>query len=120
MSVRCYTWRAAPEIATEYLDVLRRFDSNDELRLWAEGYVLGHAGRLRWDVEFLTANYQFASCLNVGGAPFLFEYLIAKSRPGLTLESLDLDISRFPRAGEILGTRLVQMDIEQKYERDVT
>jgi SAM-dependent methyltransferase len=83
------------------------------MRLWAEGYVQGHAGRLQWDVDFLITNYSFVSCLNVGGAPFLFEYLISRSRPDVRLVSLDLNPLRFPRAAEILGTEVVEMDIEQ-------
>jgi hypothetical protein len=83
------------------------------MRLWAEDYVHGHAGRLRWDVDYLTANFRFESCLNVGGAPYLFEYLLKKSNPNVALATLDLDIARFPRAGKVLGTKIVQMDVEQ-------
>jgi hypothetical protein len=113
MSIRCYTWRAAPEVAAEYLRVVRQFGSNDQMGLWAEDYVHGHAGRLLWDVDYLTANFRFTSCLNVGGAPYLFEYLLKKSNQDLGLATLDLDIARFPRAGEVLGTKVIQMDVEQ-------
>jgi hypothetical protein len=90
------------------------------MRLWGEGYVHGHAGRLLWDVEFLTKNYRFSNCLNVGGAPFLFEYLIRKSQPELKLVSLDLAPHRFPFVSEILGAEIVKMDIEQASASNIT
>ena len=109
---RCHTWQADASLATDYLEVVRQFGSNEEMRLWAEGYVHGHAGRLQWDVDFLTAHYRFASCVNVGGAPFLFEYLLEKTRADLKLVSLDLNPARFPQAPKILGTEVIEMDIE--------
>src|ERR1051325_6592279 len=116
MRIPCYTWQADPVGAAEYLKVIRQFGSNDEMRLWAEDYVHGHAGRLRWDVEFLAANYPFASCVNVGGAPFLFEYLMLKSRQDLRLLSLDLNITRFPKVPDVLGMTVVEANIEQNEE----
>jgi len=83
------------------------------MQLWGEGYVHGHAGRLLWDVDFLSKNYRFDNCLNVGGAPFLFEYLIRKSQPELKLVSLDLAPYRFPLVSKILRTEIIQLDIEQ-------
>lgn len=114
MSVRCYTWHTEPEIAAEYLSILSKFGGDDEMRLWAEGYVDYHAGRLKWDVDFLTRHYRFVKCLNIGGAPYLFEYLMSRSRPEMTLATVDLEPSRFPRAGDILRTSLIKADIEQE------
>lgn len=113
MRSQCHTWHAAPAIATEYLEVVRQFAMNEQMHLWAEGYVHGHAGRLLWDVEFLLSHYRFTSCLNVGGAPFLFEYLIAKYKKDVSVVTLDIDVTRFPRASEVLGTKMVQVDIER-------
>src|SRR3954471_14726064 len=113
MRPQCCTWQAAPEVANKYLEIIRLFGANDEMSRWAEGYVQGHAGRLRWDVEFLTKNYCFETCLNIGGAPFLFEYLMSSLRPGLQLTSLDLDVRRFPKAAEILNIQIIETDIEQ-------
>lgn len=120
MRVQCHTWQSASRLAAEYVEIVRAFGSNNEMRDWAEGYVHGHAGRLQWDVDFLVSNYSFSSCLNVGGAPFLFEYLISKSRPELRLTSLDLDPLRFPAASRILGTEVVQMDIERTNTAAIT
>ena len=38
---------------------------------------------------------------------------MARIRPDVALVTLDLDVSRFPRAGEILGTKVMQVDIER-------
>ena len=56
---------------------------------------------------------RFASCVNVGGAPYLFEYLLRKARPKLRLTTIDLDTSRFPRAAEVLASLIVQADVER-------
>src|SRR5438477_2801872 len=111
--LKCHTWQPAPAIATDYLKILRQFGCSEEMQLWGEGYIHGHAGRLLWDVDFLSKNYRFDNCLNVGGAPFLFEYLIRKSQPELKLVSLDLAPNRFPLVSKILRTDIIQLDIEQ-------
>jgi hypothetical protein len=61
MRASCFIWHPAPKIAAEYLRILHQFGSNDEMRLWAEAYVDHHAGRLCWDAEFLTTNYDFVN-----------------------------------------------------------
>ena len=75
-AVPSHTWQDAPAVVADYLKLVSRFGMEETLRTWAEEYVRYHAGRCLWDAEFLTSNYQFINCINVGGAPFIFEYLI--------------------------------------------
>jgi SAM-dependent methyltransferase len=113
MVVRCHVWKPAPEVASAYLGLVNQFGADPAMQSWAEGYVRHHAGRCLWDATFLSGHYQFASCLNVGGAPFLFEHLLMRSRPDLKLVSLDLDATRFPSAAKILGLKIVEMNVEE-------
>lgn len=111
-AVPCHTWQDAPAVAADYLKLVSRFGMEESLRSWAEEYVRYHAGRCLWDAEFLTSNYQFDNCLNVGGAPFIFEYLIKTKRHDIDLTSADLNPSRFPRVADTLGINVIACDVE--------
>jgi hypothetical protein len=101
-----------PELVEEYLPLLRRMGCEADILAWAEGYVRLHAGRIASDVDYLTARHRIRRCLNVGGAPFLFEYLLRKHLPYVELVSLDLDPERFPDAPSLLGIEILAIDIE--------
>jgi len=58
MIARCDIWHPAPAVAHAYLPLLHNFGANDDMLSWATDYVNYHAGRLQWDVEFLTGTYQ--------------------------------------------------------------
>jgi SAM-dependent methyltransferase len=111
--IRGATWSAAPAATAEYLGLLPRFGADPAIGAWAETYARGHTGRLLWDVDFLVKNFRFSSCLNIGAAPFIFEYLLRKQRPDIRLRSVDLDVGRFPHAADILGLDIAQMDFER-------
>jgi hypothetical protein len=111
-AVPSHTWQDAPAVVADYLKLVSRFGMEETLRTWAEEYVRHHAGRCLWDAEFLTSNYQFINCINVGGAPFIFEYLIKQKLQHLDLLSLDIDPSRFPHVEDTLGITVVNIDIE--------
>jgi SAM-dependent methyltransferase len=109
--IQCALWSAAP--SDEYIGLLRRFGADPALHAWAEAYARGHIGRLLWDVDFLIRNFRFATCLNIGAAPFIFEHLMKKRRPDVALRSLDLDCGRFPDAAAVLGLDIASLDIER-------
>ncbi len=111
-AVPCYSWRDAPAVTADYLKVVSQFGMEDGLRSWAEEYVRYHAGRCLWDVEFLTSNYQFVNCLNVGGAPFIFEYILKNKLHDINLVSVDIDPARFPILEDILGIKVINANIE--------
>lgn len=110
-AVPCYSWRDAPAVTADYLKVVSQFGMEDGLRSWAEEYVRYHAGRCLWDVEFLTSNYQFVNCLNVGGAPFIFEYILKNKLHDINLVSVDIDPARFPILEDILGIKVINANI---------
>jgi hypothetical protein len=110
---RCHCWHPAPKIAEQYIALISRFGANDNMNAWATDYVRHHAGRLRWDVDFLTENFKFSTCLNIGGAPYLFEHLLTEACRDVRITSIDLDVSRFPFASDVLCIKIVQADIEK-------
>ena len=110
---RCLHWVDAPDVARSYAGVVSEFGSPEPMQRWACDYARQHSGRVTADVDFLLRNYQFRNCLNIGGAPFLFEYLLKRARPEMEVVSADLDPQRFPGVGRALGIRVVRLDIEQ-------
>lgn len=113
MIARCPAWAKSPEFAKDYLKLLDRFGCEPALREWAGNYARMHSGRCRWDAEFLTSRYDVSECLNIGGAPFLFEYFLKQIVPEARIVTLDLEPSRFPNIQQLLGIRIEPVDIEQ-------
>jgi hypothetical protein len=112
MSIKCAVWSDASEVTADCSKIIPELCSNEDLKNWAQEYVRKQAGRCSWDVDFLVKNYKFSSCLNVGGAPFIFEYLLKKARPDLAMVSLDLDPERFPEAERVLNVKIAPINIE--------
>jgi hypothetical protein len=111
-AVPSYAWHDAPTVSADYLELVSQFDMDEGLRFWAREYVRYHTGRCLWDVEFLTSNYQFSNCLNIGGAPYIFEYLLKGRLHEIDLVSIDINPSRFPSAHEVLGIEVINANIE--------
>jgi hypothetical protein len=111
-AVPCYSWQDAPAVTAGYLKLVSQFGMEEGLRSWAEEYARYHAGRCLWDVEFLTSNYNFVNCLNVGGAPFIFEYILKNKLRDINLVSVDINPERFPVLGDILGIKVINANIE--------
>lgn len=105
-------WRPATGLAAEFVQLLPSFEADKGLADWAADYAHGHAGRCQWDARFLTTHYPSQRYLNIGGAPFLFEFALRRENPAADITSIDLDPSRFPGAEEALGIRIVGADIE--------
>jgi SAM-dependent methyltransferase len=112
MIARCPAWAKSPAIAAEFLTLLPQFGCDATLQVWAANYARMHGGRCKWDADFLAARYDVSTCLNVGGAPFLFEFFLRRAAPGANMVTLDLEPSRFSQAQAILQTRIEPIDIE--------
>ena len=97
--------------AAAYLDVLPRLGAAG-LEPWAAAYARVHAARIAWDIDYLNRTQRPVRCLNVGGAPYLFELLMRQARPDLEITTLDLEPDRFPGVEPVLGVRLVGLDVE--------
>jgi len=111
--MKCYPWGRSPERLRDFLEVLPQFGATD-VNAWAEAYAEGQGvDRVAWDVEYLTTHYQFGTCLNIGAAPYIFEFFMRRWRPGLMLASIDLDVSRFPGVERTLGVRVHEIDVER-------
>src|SRR5258708_25861828 len=110
---KCYGWAAAPDVAADYLKLVPELGLDRELWPWAEKYARNHAGRVLWDVDFLTRNYKFSRCLNIGGAPFVFEYLMKKAHREVEVVSVDLHPNRFRHVERVLGIKVAQLDVER-------
>lgn len=113
MTPRCHVWKASPNVASEYLGLVAQLGGDPTMQRWAETYVQYHAGRCHWDATFLSKHYRFKNCLNVGGAPFVFEYFLMGAQPSTKITSVDLDPARFPNAEEALGLTVVKMNVEE-------
>lgn len=109
---KCYAWSRSRERLDEVLQVLPQL-GGDELRAWAADYAERQVDRIAWDVDYLAEHYQFGSCLNVGGSPYIFEYFLRKRRPDVRVETIDLDKERFPNVEQVLGVRVHSVDIEK-------
>lgn len=106
-------WPRSRERLREFLEVLPRL-GGESLREWAQAYAEGQGvDRIAWDVGYLSAHHAFTSCLNVGGAPYIFEYFLRKQRPDVRLETVDLDVARFPHVEQVLSLKVHAVDIEQ-------
>jgi SAM-dependent methyltransferase len=112
MSIKCATWIDASEVTADYSTIIPEFRCNEQVSSWAQEYARNQAGRCRWDADFLTKNYNFSTCLNIGGAPFVFEYFMKNARPDIAMVSLDLDAARFPEAERVLKIKIAQINIE--------
>jgi len=106
------TWRPAARLTAEFVQLLPSFEAGKGLADWAEDYARGHAGRCQWDARFLATHYPSQRYLNIGGAPFLFEFALRRENPAADITSVDLDPARFPGAGNALEIRIVGADIE--------
>lgn len=91
--------------------MLSRFGASRQLQDWAQYYAGVHAGRCVWDAQFVGRS-SVKRCLNIGGAPYLFEYALRKQFPQIELTSLDIHPERFPNAAQVLGMRIVACNIE--------
>lgn len=109
---RCYAWSRSRERLDEVLGVLPKLGSSDH-GAWAADYAERQVDRIAWDVDFLAKHYEFTSCLNVGGSPYIFEYLLGKARPNVRIETIDLDKERFPHVERVLGVRVHSIDVEK-------
>jgi hypothetical protein len=110
---KCYAWAQAKDVTADYLKLVPELGLDRKLWPWAENFARNHAGRLLWDVDFLTRNYEFSRCVNVGGAPFIFEYLMKKARPEMEVVSVDLNPDRFRHVDRVLGIKVAQLDVER-------
>ncbi len=79
---------------------------------WAKDYVLQHRQRIRWDLNYISENIRPMSLLNVGGAPFYFEYLYSQYGGDAKITALDLDPDRFPVLTKSSGAVVQNLDIE--------
>jgi SAM-dependent methyltransferase len=100
-----------PQFAAEFAAILPGFGASHDLTAWAAGYAKSHAGRCYWDAQFV-GRRAAKRCLNVGGAPYLFEFALNKQFPEIELTSMDLAPERFPDAAAVVGMRTVRANIE--------
>jgi len=104
-------YRHSPQFAAQFWALLPQFGATPELTQWAERYAKFHAGRCYWDAQFV-ARDPIRRCLNIGGAPYLFELALKKTIPKADITSVDINPERFPRAGSLIGIRRIAANIE--------
>ncbi|MFB0610868.1 class I SAM-dependent methyltransferase [Aurantiacibacter poecillastricola] len=83
---------------------------NDATGHYAASYIADHKQRCIDDARRLAREFPGARILNVGGTPYLFEYIAREL--GLDVVTVDLDPSRDPQQLADLGINVQQVDIE--------
>lgn len=81
-----------------------------------DGYIHFHKDRCIDDALRLARLYPGARILNLGGKPYLFEFIAAEL--GLQVDTVDLAPDRNPAEIEALGGNVSQVDIEDSASRE--
>ena len=84
---------------------------------WATEYIDDHCFRVADDVERVCSLVDSGDILNVGGAPYLFEFLTSKKLAGRRAVSLDLDPGRHADVIRQAGLHIRKCDIESGHDR---
>lgn len=79
---------------------------------WVRKYFHSQFERVRDDVRFVSQIPEVRSVLNVGGSPFLFEFLLRECLPDVNLFSLDLNPDRFADLIARANIYTAQLDVE--------
>ena len=98
------------------MDLVSSSISTTELRSWATAYARNSYGRVSWDVDAVMA-YHPKRVLNVGGAPFLFEFLVRRTYPEVDIVSVDIDPERFRPFIDAIGLEAVAANVEIELPR---
>lgn len=100
------------DILADYDRLIEETVSSDVLRDWAKTYAKGQFDRIRWDVDFISEQKP-SNIINMGGAPYFFEFLLKRTAPSIAITSVDLDPGRFSQFIEKLGIRAIKEDFEK-------
>jgi len=79
---------------------------------WVRKYFNSQFERVANDVRFASTLPGIRSVLNVGGSPFLFEFLLRRALPEVTIHSLDLAPDRFAELIERTSIHTAKLNVE--------
>ncbi len=95
-----------------YVELLRDTVAPGPMRDWAEAYARRAMRRVEEDVALVLARNP-KSVINVGAAPFMFEFLVRKvHNSAIDLVAIDIDPDRLGRFAGELGVALVKGNVE--------
>lgn len=101
-----------PADIREFLDHIEACENDlGSIKEWAANYARSHRRRIRQDVEAVRQR-QPNSILNIGGAPYLFEFLMQRAAPTAELVSIDLDPDRMRNLIDSLRLNVLAYNIE--------
>jgi SAM-dependent methyltransferase len=87
---------------------------------WVENYFSTQFRRIDRDAKFISELNDIQRIVNIGAAPFLFEFLIREYRPNIEIFSVDLEPERFSEIVKNLEIQPIKLDIETCSEEDFT
>jgi SAM-dependent methyltransferase len=96
-----------------FLSTVEQSIADPGLKAWAGQYARDHAARVADDVN-IALSTKPKSILNIGGAPYLFEFVARQRAPDVTITSIDLEPDRLQGLVQALAVDVVKGDIERE------
>ena len=91
--------------------ILNKFNKSEHS--WLRNYYFKQSRRIENDIQYIINLPNIKSILNIGAAPFLFEYLIKDRISNIQLYSIDHDPERFKKIIDYVNTNVIKFDIEK-------
>lgn len=95
----------------EWQQALCEHITDEKIRKWACRYAKTHYSRVKWDIDLLKS-VGGERVVNIGGAPYLFEWLFQREMPEKQLLSVDIAPKLFSKLIESFGFHVVAGDVE--------
>ncbi len=92
-------------------ELIEKTVSDETLLNWAKNYESFHLNRIEWDVNYVGNIKNCDRILNIGGAPYIFEFKIRHDENS-TVITLDLDPDRFSVLIDSLNIDVRKFNIE--------
>ena len=83
---------------------------------WARNYIRFHRARCVHDAQRATALAGGGPCVNVGGAPYVFDHAYRCLNPGAELLTIDIDPARHQTVIDRFGLRTLAANVETDTE----
>ena len=87
-----------------------------ELKSWAISYADVQYARIESDALLVEQQHEKGRLLNVGGAPYVFEYLLKQNNPNIEITSFDVSPERLKDLSDAIDLDVKKVDIEHPLE----
>lgn len=104
---------------SDFIDLILSSNLDEKMMQWSIWYIDIALERIIEDVD-LANSMDGKSIINVGGGPFIFEWLIKRKGNFHQITSIDKHPERFSLLPEKIGIDIIKVDIEQDLSLDRT